>query len=319
MIKACLPAVLSVFTIITIGCVTSSPKVSFYESKIAQIEVATINHEKYKNPDELHKFEQEVIQELKRKGYTAYMGPRTINDEVLIRSAAEKLINNSKADAFMIIDGWGGGPEKAKLYESGMEVGETLWTLPMLYHLYNRNRELVLQSSERFLWSQRDPTGVTRKAERLYFQPGFVMTDVAYIAISLIIWKDPQIGTYKSLETEDEFRSRIAAEFTSNIPDFRSAPMASGAETWTGKWKVTGVGSSSTTLIFKQDTQTVTLSDQDQLKATGVVSGQKLEGTYEVLQRDFEFSFWLSSDAMSFEGYAASQNGKEIVRGVRLE
>ena len=76
MIKACLTAVLSVCTIITIGCVTSSPKVSFYESKIAQIEVATINHEKYKNPDELHKFEQEVIQELKRKVLLRLSWPR---------------------------------------------------------------------------------------------------------------------------------------------------------------------------------------------------------------------------------------------------
>jgi hypothetical protein len=194
--------------IIITGCV-STPEKSFYDSKVLQIEVNTINYERNKNKDEFDKFEQDVVGKLMSKGYQAYVGQRIINDQLTAWGAAEKLVANSTAGAFMIIDSY--GIEKAELYRNGKHIGKTLWALNMIYWMYNRNGERILQASDKFIW--RDSAVVRRKGERVYFKPGSVLNDIASF-----VFLDLDAGTYKILETEEEFMSRVAEEFTSNIP-----------------------------------------------------------------------------------------------------
>jgi hypothetical protein len=204
-----MPLPLSILSLIIItGCVTT-PEKSFYDSKVLQIEVNTINYERKKNKDEFDKFEQEVVGKLMSKGYQAYVGQRIINDQLTAWGAAEKLIVNSPADAFMILDSY--GIEKAELYRNGKHIGKTLLALNMIYWMYNRNGERILQASDKFIW--RDSAVVRRKGERVYFQPGSVLIDIASFLVL-----DLDAGKYKILETEEEFRSRVATEFTSNIP-----------------------------------------------------------------------------------------------------
>ena len=183
------------------GCVTTPGK-SFNDSKISQIEVNTINYEKNKHKDEIDKFEQEVIEKLKTKGYQAFLGSRIINDESFAGSAVTKLIPNSTADAFMIISA--PGITKIKTYKSDTYIGETLWTLNVMYWMFNRNGERILQAPNQFLWKESSP--IKRKADRISFQnETSILLDGG--------------GKFRFLETEDEFRSRISKEFTDNIPD----------------------------------------------------------------------------------------------------
>lgn len=185
---------------ITYGCVTVADK-SFYDVKISLIEINTMEYDKVKYKDELEKFEQEIIKILQKKGYQAFVGPRIINDSWYGGMAAKKLITNSKADAFMIIH----APKilKVKTYLPNAETTEELWQLNVIYALYDRSGEKILISPDRFLWKDTSP--IQRKSAMVEFKD-----EKSFLAGS---------GKYRFLETEDQFRTRIAEEFTANIPN----------------------------------------------------------------------------------------------------
>ena len=95
-------------------------------------------------------------------------------------------------------------------------------------------------------------------------------------------------------------------------------PVVNPSEPWTGKWLVDGSNLSGGVWALKQSGQMVSSTDESWFKAAGSVSGDKLVGSYETLRRDFEFRFVISSDGMSFEGYAVDQNGLKPARGIRV-
>jgi len=182
------------------GCATWSDK-SINDVKISQIEVNTVDYQESKYKDKIEKFEQKVIEQLKIKGYNAFVGSRIAKTGVIVEYDVKEVISKSTADAFMFIR----APKivKVKTYQSNTPTGEELWQLNVVYWLYDRKGEILLLAPKQFLW--KDTMPIQRKAVLVEFKD-----EKAFLAGS---------GKYRFLETEEEFRTRIAKEFTDNIPN----------------------------------------------------------------------------------------------------
>jgi hypothetical protein len=96
-------------------------------------------------------------------------------------------------------------------------------------------------------------------------------------------------------------------------------PVVDPFEPWTGKWLVQGSSSHNGIWALKQTDKTVVSTDESFLKAKGAVSGNQFEGAYTntSYKREYGFKFVISTDAMSFEGFASDNYGSRPVRGER--
>lgn len=95
----------------------------------------------------------------------------------------------------------------------------------------------------------------------------------------------------------------------------QAARIVNASEPWTGKWRVDGSYLISGVWAFKQDGNRVASTDESMFETKGEVIGKKLKGNYG--RKNFDFTFEISEDGMSFTGVASDQNGLKPARGLR--
>lgn len=191
----------SIFVIFN-GCaslIIPVPGASFYDAKVETIYIySPVFYKPTANKALIEKFEKEVIDILKGKGYQAFVEPRGYyGDELPAGIIADRIIPNTKADSVMIM-----GSEfftLVKLSPERILLGSQVYSLSVSFWLYNRKGHRILTTPDRVF-------GVyfMRRANVNFAPPGSAKA-TAYEKVIFY-------------ETEDEFIRRMAATLTQNIP-----------------------------------------------------------------------------------------------------
>jgi hypothetical protein len=91
---------------------------------------------------------------------------------------------------------------------------------------------------------------------------------------------------------------------------------------WAGKWNVQGASFGSGLWVLKQESETVTSTDESYYRVSGKATADKFEGDVMRLggnRRDIKFNFVLSSDGKSFDGYIEETTGTKRIGGIKVE